>query len=193
MIIFEHEKNRPDFLKYVKKENGLYLSIRFYKNEIVLSEDYNDLKSSCLLKDWLKFYDHGPIIFNIKENGLEDILLKKYSDINFLLTGLDTNSMLELGRKGEKRFMIPVSDLEEGVLLKRMKKIGSSLLLKFYASFIDLDTIEEIRKVNLPIYFVSPEVNGSWEISAKANNLNFFLENNIELSGIITKTPLLWR
>ena len=74
MEIIAHRINTINQLKSLNVNLGVEVDIRSNeKNLIICHDPFSDY---IILKDWLSFYNHGTLILNLKENVLEDELIK---------------------------------------------------------------------------------------------------------------------
>ena len=79
-----HRINTKELLKNTPIEFGIEVDIRSNNNKLIMHHD--PFKDGELFEQWLNYYNHGTIILNVKEEGLEDPILKlmkKYSINNF--------------------------------------------------------------------------------------------------------------
>ena len=74
MEIIVHRINKINELKNIPKNYGVEIDIRAYGSKLILNHD--PFKKGELLHDYLENYDHGTLILNIKESGIEDTVLK---------------------------------------------------------------------------------------------------------------------
>ena len=67
MLIIKHRITTVKDLMDLPKV-GAEIDIRSFTNELIIN--HNSFEVGTKLKEWLKFYDHNFIIFNIKEEGI---------------------------------------------------------------------------------------------------------------------------
>ncbi len=90
MEIIAHRINKISKLKNLPKKFGAEIDLRSFGSKIVLNHD--PYKSGENLEDYLSNYNHGTLIINIKESGIEmDAirLAKKYNIKNFFLLDVE--------------------------------------------------------------------------------------------------------
>ena len=68
--IIIHRINRIKDLKKIKSRFGIEIDLRSQGSEIILSHD--PFVKGEKLGDYLDEYNHGTLVLNIKENGIED-------------------------------------------------------------------------------------------------------------------------
>ena len=74
MEIILHRCNTIKLLNGLPKKYGAEIDLRSYKEEIIIHHDPYEVGIN--FKDWLKHYKHGILILNLKEDGLEEKVLK---------------------------------------------------------------------------------------------------------------------
>ena len=75
MIIIHHRINSVRDLKRVQDTNGIEVDVRYHENELILEHDpyEHHNKKNTSLKDLLvRWNNSGPIILNLKSEGIED-------------------------------------------------------------------------------------------------------------------------
>ena len=77
MEIISHRVNTISHLKKVDNNFGVEIDIRTYNNNLILQHD--PFVDGELFEKWLQFYNHGTLVLNIKEEGIE-FLVKKLLD-----------------------------------------------------------------------------------------------------------------
>ena len=75
MEIIIHRVNKISQLKKIPQNYGVEIDLRSYKKKIILSHDPK--KNGVSLDLFLKNYNHGTLVLNIKEAGIEDEVLSK--------------------------------------------------------------------------------------------------------------------
>ena len=83
MEIIAHRINNITKLKDLPKKYGAEIDLRSFKSKIILNHD--PFKKGIILEDYLSNYNHGTLILNIKESGIEIDVIKIISKfkINF--------------------------------------------------------------------------------------------------------------
>ena len=67
-----HRINSVELLKKIPMNFGVEIDIRSNRDNLILHHD--PFEEGELFEDWLKFFDHGTLILNVKE-GVEDMLI----------------------------------------------------------------------------------------------------------------------
>jgi hypothetical protein len=106
-MIFKHRQN--NIIEQIVI--GVEVDVRSHPAGLVLNHDRLDFsKSYPLLKDKISFFN-GPIIFNIKESGIEEEILKKINK-EFYFLDSQLPDIIRLGPKNLGKFIVRVSDVE---------------------------------------------------------------------------------
>ena len=90
MEIIIHRVNKIKFLKSIPKNFGVEIDVRSFNSELILNHEPK--KNGDKLSNFLKNYQNGTIIFNIKEAGIEkDVITmaKKYKVKSFFLLDVE--------------------------------------------------------------------------------------------------------
>ena len=69
MEVIIHRINNSSKLLTIPKKYGVEIDVRDYKKELILSHD--PFKKGELLKNFLKKYNHGTLIVNVKSEFIE--------------------------------------------------------------------------------------------------------------------------
>ena len=113
MEIIAHRINKIAKLKSIPKRFGAEVDLRSYGSKIVLNHD--PFKTGDKLEDYLSNYNHGTLILNIKESGLEleaIRLAKKYNIKNFFLLDIEMPFICTNKKRINKYTAIRFSEFE---------------------------------------------------------------------------------
>ena len=113
MEIIAHQINSINQLKKINQNFGVEVDIRTNNNEIVIGHDPFSIYEN--LNDWLLQYNHGTLILNVKEEGLEEYLLlkmKSYNINNFFILDQGFSNLIKTLNRGEKRCSVRFSEYE---------------------------------------------------------------------------------
>lgn len=193
MEIILHRQNTIDELISTPQRYGIEIDIRSYKDELIIQHD-PFLKGEYFTK-WLKFYNHGTLILNLKEEGLEQkilITLKENNVRNFFFLDQSIPMVLDTIRKGENRIALRVSEYESIEKVIKLKNNIQWIWIDMFAEFpLSLEEYKEIKKTNLKLCLVSPEL--QLLNNQKISNLRkYFFDHNIIFDAVCTKKPSCW-
>ena len=187
MEIIIHRVNNLSKLKYIPTNYGIEIDVRDFKNDLILSHD--PFKNGEKLKNFLKHYNHGTLIINIKSEYIESKvvkLLKKYRIKKYFFLDSTYPSIINQYKKKDFKFAIRVSDYESIKNVynfnNKIKFIWLELFEKVYLKSNDLNFL---KKNKIKICLVSPELH------KKPNDINkiknFIKKNRLEISFVCTK------
>jgi len=172
-----HRVNTIKELKQIPKEYGCEIDIRTNGNKLILSHD-SFTKGDDFI-DYLDVYKNGTLVLNIKETGIEDIVLKEIRLRNiksYFLLDVEFPYIYSATKKGERNIAIRFSEFEP---------IENVILFNDKLNWIWVDTINQlpISDENLEIIrtlkscLVCPSrwgrSNEIKKIKEKLNSLNF--------------------
>ena len=145
MEIIVHRVNSINKLKKIPKTFGAEIDLRAYKSKIILNHE--PFKSGDTLDDFLKNYNHGTLILNIKEDGIENEVIKKVNKAkirSFFLLDVEFPYIYKSLKNNQKNIAIRFSEKEPIEISKLLEK-------KFKWLWIDTVTKLPINKKNLRV------------------------------------------
>ena len=113
MLIIKHRINSVKDLVSTPIHFGVEVDVKEKNGEIVCGHDPIDEES--LFIDWVKNYKHKFVAVNIKQEGIEPLVISILENANirdFFLFDLSFPMLMKLSESGEKRLALRVSDLE---------------------------------------------------------------------------------
>ena len=193
MEIIAHRINTIDQLKNLNFNLGVEVDIRSNeKNLIICHDPFSDYIN---FKDWLSFYKHGTLILNVKENGLEEELLKTMQDFkkeNFFILDQSFPYLLKTIKNGEKRCAVRLSEYESINTVLSLKDKLNWVWIDFFTKFpVNLETYKILKKHNFKLCIVSPELQG--HTNSKCLELkNYIQSNRMYFDAVCTKKVKFW-
>jgi len=145
MEIIVHRVNSINKLKKIPKTFGAEIDLRAYKSKIILNHE--PFKSGDTLDNFLKNYNHGTLILNIKEDGIENEVIKKVNKAkirSFFLLDVEFPYIFKSLKNNQKNIAIRFSEKEPIEISKFLEK-------KFKWLWIDTVTKLPINKKNLRV------------------------------------------
>ena len=120
MELIAHRINSVKKLKKLPKKYGAEIDLRSNGSNIILNHDPH--KKGEKLKNFLSYYNHGTLILNIKESGIE-------------------NEVIKISKKFKiKKFFL--LDVEMPFICKNKKNINKSLSVR-YSEYESIDTVKK--------------------------------------------------
>ena len=187
MKFIVHRINTIKALEKIPKKYGVEVDLRDYGNRLILQHD--PFKDGEDFEEYLKHYDHGTIILNIKSEGIEvrviDLLLKyKVRDYFFLDCSFPMIHLLS--EQGEKNIALRLSEFEGLDTIMNMKDKVNWVWVDCFKSFpLNSEAYEIIKNNKLKICVVSPELQG------RVNEIKFYIDflrnNRFEINAVCSK------
>jgi len=191
--IILHRRNTLYDLKNTSKEFGIEIDIRSYKGQLILHHD--PFIKGEYFSEWIKYYKHGTLILNVKEEGLENKILDILSinKINsFFFLDQSFPFIIKTLRNGEDRIALRVSEFESIETALNLKNKTQWIWVDMFSRFpLSKYEYKKLKEAKFKLCLVSPELQKLNHI--KINNLKSYLEEeNISLDAVCTKIPELW-
>tara|TARA_Y100000768_G_C23956895_1_gene673293 strand:- start:770 stop:1357 length:588 start_codon:yes stop_codon:yes gene_type:complete len=194
MIKIIHRVNEISQIKKIPYKYGLEIDIRSYKNQLILHHD--PFKKGTSFNKWLKYYKHNFLILNVKEEGLENEILKmmKINKIKkFFFLDQSIPFLVKTMKTGEKRCAVRLSEYENILsVIKFKNKIKWVWVDCFTKLPLNFKEYKLLKNNNFKLCLVSPELQGVKDIK-KINNfkkkINFL---KMKFDAVCTKHPEIW-
>lgn len=119
-----HRVNSIEILKSIDKSLGCEIDIRTDGSNLILNHE--PLKKGDRLNDYLDEYRHGTLVLNIKETGIESIVLQEVQKRNiksYFLLDVEMPYLIKAFIKNEKNLAVRFSEYEpiENVVIFKNK------------------------------------------------------------------------
>ena len=193
MEIIIHRRNTLDDLKVTSKEFGIEVDIRSYKEKLILQHD--PFIKGDYFEDWIKYYQHGTLILNVKEEGLENKIIDILSinNINsFFFLDQSFPFIIKTLNKGENRLALRVSEFESIETALNFKNKAQWIWVDIFSKFpLSKYEYKKLKDAKFKLCLVSPELQKLNNV--RINKLKSYLkEENILFDAVCTKNPELW-
>lgn len=184
MEIIIHRINTIESLKNIPHNYGVEIDVRSYGNDLILNHDAYQNGDS--LDSFLENYNHGTLVLNIKESGIENDVLNKVINHNiksYFFLDVENPYLFYCLRNKLNHCALRSSYYEPINSLDNYRPIFNWLWLD--SINFHYYTKEQIDLLNkFKICFVCPERWGkSHEIEIYKD---YFLKNNIKISSVMT-------
>jgi len=194
MIIIKHRVNNSKVLSKLSKIYGVEIDLRSNdEKEIYLS--HNPFQKGEKLENWLKKFNHKIIVLNVKEEGLENRILKimqKRKVTNFFFHDQTFSTMLKTSKF--TNVSLRLSEYEHvkklDFLLKKIKWVWVDHFTKLELS---KKHYKIIKKNGAKICLVSPELVCKKNYKQKIKKLKKTIKKNkYMIDAICTKNSKIW-
>ena len=194
MQIIAHRINTKKMLEKTSIDFGVEVDIRSDGENLIIHHD--PMTQGEYFKDWILAYNHGTLILNVKEEGLEDALVKlmdQHGIDDYFFLDQSFPFLRKTALLGETRCAVRVSEYEN---------IETALSLSGMIDWVWVDCFNEfplsykdsqrLLDAGFKICFVSPELQGRSEISHISQFRDDIELLGIEGDAVCTKYPDLW-
>lgn len=194
MKIIAHRVNTARQLLDTDETLGVEVDLRLHNSSLVCQHDPQ--RDGELFSDWLKSYKHKTIILNVKEEGIEGLVLdelqkKNISDFFFLDQSFPY--LLKYARQGLSKAAVRVSEFESVETALSMAGLVEWVWVDIFGEFpLNKEEISRLKSAGFKLCLVSPELHNRNELSellalqADIDALNF------EPDAVCTKVPAHW-
>ena len=194
MDFITHRKNTLEGLLGVPTKYGVEIDIRSSAGQLVLHHD--PFETGELLDHWLSFYNHGTLILNVKEEGLEPrliALMNKHKIERYFFLDQSFPFLLKFWRQCKGRSAVRVSEYESiNTALSHAGKVKWVWVDCFSKFPLLEDDYQLLVKSGFRICAVSPELQG---IVGDKKIIKFCEEirlHSFKLDAVCTKFPQIW-
>ena len=195
MEIILHRKNKINELNKANNLYGIEIDLRSQNNNLVIHHDpfANNPEDFDL---WLKNYNHGTLIINIKEEGLEQRIidsLNKYGIINYFFLDQSFPFLITKNHLVKRKTALRFSEYESIETIIKSASYADWIWIDCFNIYPEIDSAELLYLKNEKKFktcLVSPELQG--------HNLIEYVEKNKELikkyklDAVCTKHPSFW-
>lgn len=187
MEFIAHRINTVEELKNVPKEYGVEIDVRDFGDRLILQHD--PFKDGEDFEDYLKHYNHGIMILNIKSERIEYRvleLIQKYEIEKYFFLDSSFPMIYNLSKEGNKNIALRFSEFEGiDTILNLRNKVEWIWVDCFTVLPINYEIFAILKENGFNICLVSPELQGQDEkIELYKKYLN---DNNIIFDAICTK------
>ena len=192
MIIINHRVKTISKLKKTPINFGVEIDLRSENKIIYLNHD--PFKKGIIFQNWLKKFKHKIIVLNVKEEGLENKILKilsKKKIKKFFFHDQTFSTLLKNMLK--TNVSIRYSEYED---LKNKNYLFSKIKWLWLDNFkkIDMDDnfYKYLKRKKVKICLVSPELIKKNRVNEISNLYKYLKKKKFLIDAVCTKKPYLW-
>lgn len=160
MEFISHRINTIQELHNIPHNNGVEIDIRDFQDRLILQHD--PFKDGEDFEEYLKHYNHGTMILNIKSERIEFNvlkLLKKYGIKKYFFLDSSFPMIVSLINIGESKIALRFSEFETlDNILKLKTKIDWVWIDCFTKLPINKENYKKLKDLNIKLCLVSPEL-----------------------------------
>ena len=194
MYIICHRINTLEKLWSIPVDFGVEVDLRSHLNDIIINHE--PFEKGILFEKWLEYYNHKFLILNIKEDGIENKVLKiiKNNNIkNYFLLDQSFPYLIKSLFSGENNTAIRISEYESIDTAIKLSKYGKWIWIDFFTKFpLDKYQYNLLKSLNFKLCIVSPELQGH-NLKFTKKILKDLRTNGYTFEAVCTKYPILWK
>lgn len=194
MRLIAHRRNTLAELLATPVEYGVEVDIRSFGERLVIhhdafveGEDFNH---------WLDHYQHGTLILNVKEEGLEQRLLdlmKRKGIQDFFFLDQSFPFMVKTARQGERRCAVRVSEYECIDTALTLAGLIDWIWVDCFSRFpLSGDEAQRLREAGFKLCLVSPELQQRTSPEEIPVLRALLMDRGIVADAVCTKMPERW-
>lgn len=195
MNIILHRRNTVNELIETPLQYGVEIDIRSYGSELVVHHD--PMQKGELLTDWLKHYNHGTIILNVKEEGLEDQLIqlmKKFNIEDYFLLDQSFPFLIKWAGRLGGRAAVRFSEYESIDTVLALSGMVDWVWVDCFTKIpLTVSSVQKLGGAGFKLCVVSPELQGRSGGQEIPEYIKLIKKLNVRIDAVCTKHPDLWR
>lgn len=195
MNFISHRRNTVAELQATPTEYGIEVDIRSDNGQIIIHHD--PLARGEDFEFWLKHYQHGTLILNVKEEGLEARLIElmsQYGISQYFFLDQSFPFLIKWSILGERRCAVRVSEFESiETALTLAGKIDWVWVDCFTRFPLTGNDAKKLQDAGFQLCLVSPELHGRSADTEIPKLATLLRERSIAPEAICTKEPELWK
>ena len=195
MKFISHRRNTIEELQATPREYGVEVDIRSDHGQLLIHHD--PFAKGDDFEEWLKHFQHGTLILNVKEEGLEARLIdlmKQYKIEDYFFLDQSFPFLIKWSKLGEHHCAVRVSEFESIEtalsLSGKIDWVWVDCFTKFPLAGMDAKRLQD---AGFKLCLVSPELQGRPADTAIPELAKLLNERHITADAICTKNPELWK
>lgn len=191
----QHRVNTIDALRATPKAFGVEVDIRSNGADLIIHHD--PFSNGVLFDDWIQHFNHGTLILNVKEEGLEPALINKMTEIgceNYFFLDQSFPFMIKYSQAAAGRSAVRYSEFES---LQTAVSLSGKVSWVWVDCFSKLPLtqtdVEVLHQNKFKTCLVSPELQGMSAQEMVPEFATRMKELKFSPQAVCTKVPNLWR
>lgn len=195
MNFISHRRNTIEELKATPTEYGVEVDIRSDNGKLVIHHD--PFAAGDDFEEWVQHYQHGTLILNVKEEGLEARLIdlmKQHGITDYFFLDQSFPFLIKWSKLGERHCAVRVSEFESiETALSLAGKIDWVWVDCFTKFPLSGEEAWRLQDAGFKLCLVSPELQGCPAETSIPELAKFLAERHIRADAICTKKPEIWK
>lgn len=189
-----HRRNTREQLLETPIKYGVEVDIRSHGNDLIIHHDPYVIGES--FEEWIKDYQHGTLILNVKEEGLEARLIELMEAQGiekYFFLDQSFPFLIRWANKGEHRCAVRVSEFESiDTALTLAGKVDWVWVDCFTRFPLDRKDYDRLKAAGFKLCLVSPELQGRSPEQQIPELRAWLHQLEMKMDAICTKRPDLW-
>jgi hypothetical protein len=194
MKLISHRRNTIEELNSTPKNYGIEVDIRSRGEQLIIHHD--PFVDGEHFDDWISAYQHGTLILNIKEEGLEGrliSLMQAHGIEDYFFLDQSFPFLVKWAKAGEHRCAIRVSEFEAiETALTLAGKVDWVWVDCFNYFPLSHEDAQRFKNAGFKLCLVSPELQGRDAETEIPQLIQLLGERGIKADAVCTKRPDLW-
>lgn len=194
MKIIRHRLNTINELQQSPTKYGVEVDIRSLGEKLIIHHD--PFVEGESFEDWIAVYQHGTLILNIKEEGLEGrliALMQAHGIEDYFFLDQSFPFLVKWSKAGEHRCAVRVSEFETiETALTLAGKVDWVWVDCFNYFPLSYEDAQRLNNAGFKLCLVSPELQGRDAETEVPMLLQLLNERGIQADAVCTKRPDLW-
>ncbi|MFZ2738206.1 MAG: phosphatidylinositol-specific phospholipase C/glycerophosphodiester phosphodiesterase family protein [Burkholderiaceae bacterium] len=194
MKLISHRRNTLAELRTTPSKYGVEVDIRSQGKDLVIHHD--PFVAGEPFEDWFRAYQHGTLILNVKEEGLEGRLIelmkcRGFEDYFFLDQSFPY--LVKWSRAGEHRCAVRVSEFESVETAMTLAGKVDWVWVDCFTKFpLTREAARQLHQAGFKLCLVSPELQGRDAATEIPDLIELLGQRGIVAEAVCTKRPDLW-
>ena len=194
MKIISHRRNTIPDLKATPGKYGVEVDIRSLGQQLIIHHD--PFVAGESFEDWIAVYQHGTLILNIKEEGLESrliALMQSHGIDDYFFLDQSFPFLVKWAKAGEHRCAVRVSEFESIETALTLAGQVDWIWVDCFTRFpLNLEDAKRLKNAGFKLCLVSPELQGRDAETEIPLLVQLLDEQGIQADAVCTKRPDLW-
>jgi hypothetical protein len=194
MKLIAHRRNMLRDLIATPTKYGIEVDVRSYGAKLMIHHD--PFIEGESFEDWLAAYQHGTLILNVKEEGLEARLIelmKTRGITDYFFLDQSFPFLVKWSKAGERRCAVRVSEFENiETALTLAGKVDWVWVDCFTHFPLSQQDAQKLKNADFKLCLVSPELQGRNAEIEILQLANILADRGIKPDAVCTKRPDLW-
>ena len=194
MKLILHRRNTIQDLNGTPKKYGVEVDIRSCGEQLIIHHD--PFVAGESFEEWIAAYQHGLLILNIKEEGLESrliTLMQLYGIEDYFFLDQSFPFLVKWAKAGERRCAVRISEFESiETVLTLAGKVDWVWVDCFTRFPLSREDALRLKIAGFKLCLVSPELQGRMPETEIPQLVKILNERDILADAVCTKRPDLW-